>query len=292
MIFSMTGYGRKEGSWNQMTVTAELRSVNHRFSEISIRIPKMFSPLEEPLKRLIQERCHRGRVELTLSMSGTKEAGKTLVLDWPLARQYYRVLHQLQQELRLQGPVDLSLLATNRDIVSIVEEPIRDVSLQRKVERLVVGALTDLNAMRRREGRTLRRDMEARLRSVQSTVTHIRARAPLAVQAQWKRMKQRIQTLMKEAPVEEQRLNQELAMFADRADITEELVRFESHLEQFRTALKTGGTVGRRLDFLLQELGREVNTIGAKANDLDISSRVVDLKSELERLREQVQNIQ
>lgn len=292
MIYSMTGYGRKEGTWNQMTVIAEVRSVNHRFSEVMIRAPKMFSSLEDGLKRIIQERCHRGRVELSLSVSGTKEAGKTLVLDWPLARQYYHMLDQLQQELQLGGTIDLSLLVANREVVSSVEEPVQDESLRRKVEQVVIGALAELNAMRRREGQALRRDMRERLAAIQRIEKHIRARGPVAVRAQWERMKQRIQALVDDVPVDGARLSQELAVYADRADITEELTRFESHVHQFRATLTTGGTVGRRLDFLLQELGREVNTIGAKANDLEISSRVVDLKSALEKLREQAQNIQ
>lgn len=292
MIKSMTGYGRREAVWAGGSLAAELRSVNHRFCEVVVRLPRTLSSSEDELKRVIQRRCARGRIELTVSVSGGREVERTLSLDRSIARQYHRLLRDLQRDLRLKGEIDLGLLAGFREVISVSERPVEDRGLPRLVARLVAGALSDLDAMRRREGATLARDTRDRLAAVRQDLAHIGARAPLVTREYFDRMKARVEKLLPPPAMDLTRLHQELALYADRCDFTEELTRLGSHLTQCDAALKSREPVGRRLDFLLQEMGREINTIGSKANDADISTHVVRIKGELEKIREQVQNIE
>jgi uncharacterized protein (TIGR00255 family) len=273
-------------------VTAEVRAVNHRHCEIVTRMPRILSGLEDEVKRCIQSRCARGRIELTISLSGARETQKSLSLDRSLARQYYRLLRELQTELKLAGTIDVALLAGFRDLLVVDERAVADRRLAPLVKRLVSGAVADLDAMRRREGTALGKDMRGRLLALRAAMDAIRQRAPLAVEGQFERMKLRVEKLLGGADVDKARLHQELAMYADRSDITEELTRLESHLVQFETGLTGREPIGRTLDFLLQEMGREVNTVGSKANDATIASHVVQMKGELEKVREQVQNIE
>jgi uncharacterized protein (TIGR00255 family) len=292
MIKSMTGYGRREGPWSGGTVTAEARSVNHRFCEIVVRVPRGLGSLEDPLKRIVQHTCARGRIELTVSMSGGREVPKTLTLDRALAKQYHRVLRDLKRELKLTGAVDVSLLANFRDIIVASEQPVDEAALAKTVTRLAEHAVGDLERMRRTEGTALARDVHERLTTVRNAVTAVRDRAPDVAREAFDRMRARVEKLLGAEAPDPSRLNQELATFADRYDIAEELTRLGSHLGQFEAALKSSDPIGRTLDFLLQEIGREVNTIGSKANDVSIAAQVVRLKSELEKIREQVQNIE
>jgi uncharacterized protein (TIGR00255 family) len=292
MIKSMTGYGRREESWEGGTVTVEVRAVNHRFLEIVTRLPRSLVPLEDQFRRLVQTQCSRGRFELTVTLSGDRDGEKTLSLNRRVARQYHKLLKDLQRELRLGGNIDLALFAGFRDIIETSDRPLAAGPLKQQVVKLLKGALTDLEAMRRREGLALERDLIDRLHGISQEVDAIATRAPLVVQEYFERMKARVERLMGPEQVERGRLNQELAVYADRCDLTEEVTRLRSHLEQFTAGVKGRKPVGRTLDFLLQEMGREVNTIGSKANDSEISQRAVTIKGELEKIREQVQNIE
>ena len=292
MLISMTGYGRSEEAWSGGTVTAELRSVNHRFCEIVVRLPKVLSSLEEELKRMIQQRCARGRVELTVSVSGGKDAGKQLSLDQALARQYHGLLRDLKKQLRLSGSIDVAMLAGYRDLITVSDRPIDEKRLLQTAKRVTVKAVSILDQMRRREGAALTKDVKQRLNIVREEIGCVEQRAPHVAQEYLLRLKARVSKLAELPELDEGRLSQELALYADRCDISEEATRLGSHLAQFETALQSEEPVGRTLDFLLQEIGREVNTIGSKANDADIAMHVVRLKGELEKIREQVQNIE
>jgi len=292
MITSMTGYGRREAVWRGGPVAVEVRSVNHRFCEVVVRLPRALSSLEEEVKRMIQRRCARGRIELTVSLPGGKDGGRTISLDRSLAKQYHRLLGDLKRDLRLGGTIDLALLAGFRDIVSLSDQPVADRKLTAIVKRLVTGALADLDAMRRREGAALAHDAKSRVQVVRQAVASIATRTPHVVQEYFERMKARVEKLVGAGQVDSGRLQQELALYADRCDVSEELTRLESHVAQFTAALNSRGPVGRTLDFLLQEMGREVNTIGSKAGDAEISTQIVQIKGELEKVREQVQNIE
>lgn len=292
MMVSMTGYGRSEAAWSGGTVTAELRSVNHRFCEVVVRLPKVLSSLEEDVKRMIQQRCARGRIELTVSFSGGKDTGKQLSLDHALARQYHTLLRELKKELRLSGSIDVAMVAGYRDLISVTDRPLDEKHLLQTARRVTADALSALDQMRRREGAMLAKDVVHRLHIVREEVERVERRAPLVAQEYFTRLKTRIAKLTELPELDHGRLAQELALYADRCDVTEEVTRLNSHLVQFQATLKSEEPLGRTLDFLLQEIGREVNTIGSKANDADIAAHVVKLKGELEKIREQVQNIE
>ena len=289
---SMTGYGKREVVWKGLSLNVEVRSVNHRFCEVVPRLPRSLTGLEEELKQLVHRQCERGRVELSVLINGAGPRRKSFLLDTVAAKEYYRLLQKLQCELGVDGQIDLGLIAGLRDVISVSEQNVEEGDVKPAVCRLTKGALDDLHKMRSREGKALQSDMLKRLQAIRRVLKGIAHRAPLSVQEHFERMKKRVAKLLGDDPPQMDRLAQELATYADRSDITEELTRLDSHLSQFQDASKSKGAIGRRLDFLLQEMGREINTIGSKANDAEIAIHVVDVKSELEKIREQVQNIE
>ena len=292
MIRSMTGFGRRQAPWQDGSVTVEMRSVNHRFLEIACRLPRPLSHLEESFKKAIQQRCARGRIDITVTVQGGKSRAGSVNLDQPLAKQYHQALRTLKKSLKLSGSIDLALMAGLRDVVSVSEQPAEDPKLAKMVQQLTGQALTDLDAMRTREGEALAEDMRARIRNIRGHKTLVALRTPLLAQETFDRMKIRVEKLLGSETPDPPRLYQELAVYADRGDITEEIVRLDSHMIQFEETFNRAESVGKTLDFLLQEIGREVNTIGSKANDAEIAGHVVQMKAELERIREQVQNVE
>jgi uncharacterized protein (TIGR00255 family) len=273
-------------------VTVEVRSVNHRFLEIGCRLPRPLSHLEDSIKKAIQQRCARGRIDITVSLQGGKGRAGTVILDQALAKQYYQALRSLKQSLKLSGSIDLALMSGLRDVVSVSDQPAEDPKLAKVVQRLTSQALTDLAAMRTGEGKVLAEDMSTRIQTIRRYKTLVAGRSPLLAQEAYNRMKLRVEKLLVSEVPDLPRLYQELAVYADRGDITEEIVRLDSHMVQFEQTLNSTEPVGKTLDFLLQEIGREVNTIGSKANDAEIGGQVVLMKAELERIREQVQNVE
>ncbi len=292
MISSMTGFGRRQAAWQDGMVTVEVRSVNHRFLEVACRLPRSLGHLEEGIKKAVQQRCTRGRVDLSVLLQNGKGKVASVNLDQGLAKQYHQALLQLKKSLKLPGTIDVALMAGLRDVVSLSDQPPEDPKLGKVVEKLVGQAVADLQDMRRREGKALATDMRGRAEVLRGYRATIQSRAPQAVLDIFERMKVRVQKLMEGDPPDLPRLHQELAIYADRGDITEELVRLDSHMVQFEQQLNCAESVGKTLDFLVQEMGREVNTIGAKANDAEIASCVVKMKAELERIKEQVQNVE
>ena len=292
MIRSMTGFGRKQALWQDGTVLVEIRSVNHRFLEIGCRLPRAVSAHEDALKKAVQQRCARGRIDMTVTIQSGKGRAGTVNLDQTLAKQYHRILRTLKRSLKLAGSIDVALIAGLRDVLSISDQPADDPKLAKLVHKLVVEALDDLVNMRDREGAALAKDMKGRLASMRDHRTVIGKRSPKLIEEMFARMKQRIEKLLGGEPPDLPRLHQELAIYADRGDITEEIVRLDSHMIQFEQQLNRAESVGKTLDFLLQEMGREINTIGSKANDAEIAAHVIHMKAELERVREQVQNVE
>lgn len=292
MITSMTGFGRQQAAWSDGTVTIEVRSVNHRFLETSIRLPKTMTSLEEGFKKTIQHYCARGRVDLTVILQGGRGNVRSLQVDAGLAKQYHEALRTLQRTLKLKGVIDIGLMAGLRDLIVLSEQPTDDRKLTRLVEKLGRQAVLEMANMRKREGALLAEDIRDRLKRLREAKTTVSARAPLVAQEAFERMKVRVEKLLGDSIPDLPRLNQELAVYADRSDITEELVRLNAHMIQFNDTIQRAEPVGKRLDFLLQEMSREVNTIGSKANDVTITTEVVGMKTELERLREQMQNVE
>lgn len=292
MITSMTGFGRRQGTWSDGTVSVEVRSVNHRFLETSIRLPKSMNELEETFKKTIQQHCVRGRVDLTVLLQGGRGSARAVQLDVALAKQYHQSLRTLQRTLKLKGSIDIGLMAGFRDIMALSEQPTDNPKLTKVVEKLGLLAVSDMAKMREKEGALLAQDILARLDQVRDCRSAVSSRAPFIAQEAFDRMKQRVEKLLADSIPDLPRLHQELALYADRCDITEELVRLDTHMIQFERALQGTEPVGKMLDFLLQEMGREVNTIGSKSNDAAIRADVVRMKAELERMREQIQNIE
>lgn len=292
MIHSMTGFGRRQAPWQDGSVTVEMRSVNHRFLEIACRLPRPLNHLEDSFKKAIQQHCTRGRIDITVTVQGGKGRAGSVNLDQPLAKQYHEALRTLKKSLKLSGSVDLALMASLRDVISVSDQPTEDPKLAKMVQQLTTQALGDLDTMRTREGKALAADMSARIQMLRGHRTRVAARTPFLAQEAFGKMKIRVEKLLGSEIPDPPRLYQELAVYADRGDITEEIVRLDSHMIQFEETLSRTESVGKTLDFLLQEIGREVNTIGSKANDAEIAGHVVQMKAELERIREQVQNVE
>lgn len=292
MIRSMTGYGKKDDTSKQAGVTVEIRSVNHRFLEVSVRVPRSLAQLEDQIRKAVQQHCLRGRVDVSVSVHNNGNGLKTVAIDQALAKQYHTALKKLQKTLGMRGALDISVLAGFRDIVSLSDQPVDTDQVSKTVLRVLGGAVTDLDRMRRREGEALAKDLAIHLEAIRTAKTAVAKKAPVLAQETFDRMKIRVQTLLQGEVPDQARLLQELAVYADRADLSEELVRLESHMLQFDQTLRSKESVGKTLEFILQEMGREVNTIGSKANDADIAALVVRMKAELEKLREQVQNVE
>ncbi len=288
----MTGFGRGEAGGARRSFTVEVQSVNHRFLEVRCRLPKRLLSLEPRVQRAIQQRFARGHFEVAVQEQALEGSGRTLRVDLTLARQYVEALRTLQRELDLPGDVTLEQLAAQRELIT-VEEP--EESLEGAWTELapaVTAALDALEAMRQREGAALAAALEAHLGEVEATVARLIARAPSLVAIQRDRLRERVAELLDGRLPDPVRLEQEVALLAERSDIAEECERLRSHVAQFREALGQAGQQGRRLEFLLQEMHREANTTGSKVGDAALAHEVVGLKAALERLREQVQNIE
>lgn len=292
MIKSMTGYGRGQAPAGEGYWVVELRTVNSRFLDPHLRLPSGLIGLEERVKKYLGERLSRGRASLTLTSSGAVQAPPRLVLNRPLVREYRRVLDELREELGSDLDPGLAPYLSNRDLILAEEEAPDLEALWAQVLPALDEAINQAEAMRATEGAALAQDLAERLERLEALFNQAAARAPEIVENYRLRLGERLAKLMEIPEVEPQRLALEVAVIADKCDITEEAVRAKSHLEQFRAFLQAPEPVGRKLDFLLQELNREANTMGSKSPDAEASQLIVELKAELERVREQVQNIE
>lgn len=290
MIKSMTGYGKGEEEHEGRRFTVEIKSVNHRYCDITLKLPKRYSSLEGEIRKTVSGVISRGKLDVTLVAEEGEGAPANLEVDMQLAESYYSALYGLKERLGLAGDITVRELSSVPDIITFKEEPL-DVERDWPFIRSAINNSIDaLDRMKRSEGEALTYEIFGRLEKISQAVNDIRERVPLVVQLYRDRLTERIGSLGYE--LDQGRLAQEVAYFADRCDISEELVRLRSHLEQFRTIADSPEPAGRKLDFLIQEINREVNTIGSKGNDALISQKVVEVKAELEKIREQVQNIE
>lgn len=289
----MTGYGNAEAQTTAGRFTVEVRSVNHRFCEILVRLPRDLTTLEDRVRSAVQTRVLRGRVDVTIMREERGTRAKTVRSDIDLARAYAQALRELADVLGVGGEIPLSQLTSFPDVLK-VEEAREDVeALWPDLARAVDAAVGALVAMREAEGRRLAGDLQARLARVDELTRTVDARTGTAAMEYAQRLRQRIAQLLGEVPLDEARLATEVAVFAERVDVSEEVTRLRSHLTQFRHEMDdAAGAVGRKLEFVLQEMGREANTIGSKASDLEITRAVIAVKGELESMREQVQNVE
>jgi uncharacterized protein (TIGR00255 family) len=292
MLKSMTGFGRAEGETTLGKAVVESRSVNHRYCDISIKLPKRLSLFESRIKEIIRSQVSRGRVDVFLRLDTVGEERVQLSVDLELAQQYYRVLQELKEKLQLKDDITLNLLAGAKDIITTKEETGDMEPYWEEVLPILKQSFKNMDDMKRLEGESLTQDLQKRLENIAQQLQMIKQQFPSHLKATFSRLHERLRSLLEGMEVDPLRFQQEIALLGERTDITEEVVRAESHLAQFCSMLEGNEPVGRKMDFLLQEIQREVNTISAKANDAEISQRVVEVKSELEKIREQVQNIE
>jgi uncharacterized protein (TIGR00255 family) len=292
MIKSMTGYGRVVALLDGRSIVVEAKSVNHRFLEISLRTPSALFPLEMEYKKKIGERFQRGRIDVSIRLEGEGADTSKVNLNLDIARSYFDVLNRIKAEFHLQEPITLKSLTVFRDIFTPPSETQLSADFLDQVEKALQEALSMLGNMRQDEGIVLYSDMEMRLKVITEILETIRVRSPQVVLEYQKRLADRIKELTAGYALDDARLAQEVAIMADRCDITEEIVRMQSHIGQFEALLQSDDAEGKKIDFLLQEMNREINTIGSKSNDAEITRQVIEAKSELGKLREQAQNIE
>lgn len=291
-IKSMTGYGKGEVQQNDVTVTVEIKTVNHRHSDISLKLPRTFLNLENSIRKQIGQALGRGKIDVYVNYEISSEAKAVPTINRDLAAAYHRLFAGMAAEFQMQDQVTIGHIINQRDVVQIGESEIDEETLGVCLGRATEFALEQLIAMRLAEGEETRKDIDERLNSAEAILTQIELRAP-QVPLEWQvKLTERLAKLQQNVEWDPQRVAQEIAIFTDRCDISEELARFKSHLVQFRALFNEAEPVGRKMDFLVQELNREVNTMGSKSNDAGLTMAVVALKSELEKVREQVQNIE
>lgn len=292
MIRSMTGFGSAELERDGQRLTAEIRSVNHRYCDVSMRAPKLVSAYEDQVRQLIGERYSRGKFNLTITWSGAGDEGEVLKVNEPVADRYVALLDQLRLRYKLESGLDMRTLAQLPDVFVWEHTALSDEQTWSLVKQIVTHACENMEAMKSREGRSIADDLEHRLTILRTQLDLVSERAPYRPLEAKERLMTRVQTLLGDVEMDPIRIAQEVAMMVDRLDCTEECVRLSAHIDQFRSLIEGAELAGRKLNFLLQEMNREGNTIGAKSNDVAITRAVIVMKEEIERLREQVQNVE
>jgi len=289
----MTAYGRGEVQQEDVIFIAEVRAVNNRFRDIILRMPKNYQILDNDLRAIISSRIRRGRVEVCIQVENNGgENPYDLELNVPLVNSYFKIFEQLRDQFGLDKEIRLESLCQMRDVVLFKPEPVDIDRMRPGLQEVVLLALDSLDVMKTKEGAALEADISKRLEILEGYINEVEERSPHLVEEYRSRLKEKVAHMLNDVAVDESRLAQEVAFFAEKSDITEEIVRLRSHLKQFRGYLVMDEALGRRLDFLIQEMNREVNTLGSKASESRISRIVVEMKAELEKLREQVQNVE
>lgn len=287
----MTGFGRSKKVSGPFSVNVEIKTVNHRFTEFSIRMPRQLLKIEEKIKKELNRHIRRGRVEVYVTLDGEGNVTRGVHVDWKLIDEYYHFIRNAKEKYNLEGNITLKELLGHEGLVYIEESEIGNEQLENVVLKSIADAVISLKQMRQAEGEELKKDITANLYQLEIAVTELRKYAPFVVRSYKERLTKRMQEFLS-GQYDEARILTEVAIFADKADINEEMTRLCSHIQQFLQTLENLEPIGRKLDFLVQEMNREVNTIGSKANDSNIAKMVVEMKSLLEKLKEQIQNIE
>ena len=291
-VTSMTGFGRAKESIDGLDITVEIKSVNHRYFEFSSRIPRAYMFLDEKLKSLCQQKISRGKVEVAVLIEDISDKSIELSINESYADAYIDALHKLAKKYRIKDDIKASVLAGNSDIFVMKRRDIDEEVLTDGVMTAANTAIDNFIAMRAAEGERLVNDVKSRAQYILEKVAFVEERSPKTVKEHRERIEQKIKELIGDVHIDEQRLLTETAIFADKIAVAEETVRLRSHIGELCSLLDTGGAIGRKLDFIVQEMNRETNTIGSKAQDMEIARIVVDIKSEIEKIREQIQNIE
>ncbi|MBQ3094192.1 MAG: YicC family protein [Clostridia bacterium] len=292
MVRSMTGYGRAQQTIDGMDITFEIKSVNHRYYEYSSRLPRAYGFLDDKIKNYVNRCVSRGKVDVYLFIETVDAPGSTVTVNHTLAKAYLEAYRELAQTYGIREDISVSLLSRNPDVLTVHKSAEDEEAIWNAVKVVLDEALAKFIAMREVEGARMRDDVLSRRATILAAVEQVEARSPETVKEHMAKVEQRMRELLDGAAVDEQRLLTEAAVFADKIAVAEETVRLRSHMDQLEQMLAGDEAVGRKLDFLVQEINRETNTIGSKASDVAIARLVVDMKAEIEKIREQIQNIE
>lgn len=292
MVKSMTGYGRAVETVNGREFTVEVRSVNNRYLDCTVKLPRNLSFGEDAVKQAVKTSISRGKVDVFVSVRSEGAQETAVSLNKPMAEGYLAVLRQMRQEYGLAGEITVSMLAGLPDVFLLDKPPVDEEQLLADFLSVVQKALANFDAMRRAEGTALAADLRGRGETILSLVAQVEAGSPQTVADYRARLEAKLKEVLANTAIDESRILTEAAIFADKVAVDEETVRLRSHLNQMNTMLDAGGPIGRKLDFLLQEMNREANTIGSKCSDVRLARVVVEIKAELEKIREQTQNIE
>ncbi len=292
VLYSMTGYGSARGVVEGQSVTVEIKSVNNRFLDCTVRLPRTFLFAETSVKEAVSSQVRRGKVEVNVSVQNALDTGTVVVVNRELAREYYNAVSVIAEDLGLETGLNALNVARFPDVLTLEKKELDKDAAAEGLVRLTVEAVEEFNAMRAREGAKLKEDLLTKLDTIARYVSIVEERSPQTVREYRQRLEERLRELLEDRSVDEQRLITETAIFADRTAVDEETVRLRSHIDQFRLLLDEGSPLLRKPDFLLQEFNRESNTIGSKCNDAELTQVVVELKSEIEKIREQIQNVE
>ena len=292
MVRSMTGFGRAQASVEGYNITVEIRSVNHRYFEFYAKMPRAYSFLEEKVKALLSTGISRGKVECSIQLEATADESVVVSVNEPLAKGYVDAVRQIADTFNLPDDMTAFTVARFSDVLSVSKAPVDEELLWSKVSPVVQEALDGFVSMRATEGERLADDVLSRAETILGNVAYIEERSPETVKEYNDKLLERMKTVLGDVQVDEQRLLTEAAIYADKIAVAEETVRLRSHIAQMHEFMQSTVAIGRKMDFLIQEFNREANTIGSKAQDVEIAKKVIDIKAEIEKIREQVQNIE
>ena len=292
MIKSMTGYGRAQGSFSGGDITVEVKSVNNRYLDCGVKLPRGYAYLEEGVKSQVQKTISRGKVDVFITINAAGADNVKISVNEPVAKGYIDAMHRLVQEYGIQDDISASAISRFSDVFLVEKQEQDENEVKSAISGVVAEALDAFDAMRTREGEALKTDLLQKAEGILTLVSKVEERSPITVKAYRERLTAKMQEVLEDRQIDEARIIQEAAIYADKVAVDEETVRLRSHVDQLQTMLREGGVIGRKLDFLMQEMNREANTIGSKGNDVEQARNVVNIKSELEKIREQIQNIE
>lgn len=292
MINSMTGYGTAKGKIEDLDVTIELKSVNNRYLDTSVRVPRGFVFLEDKIKSTIQSKLSRGKIDVFVTIDSSSSEDLIVRINEPLARGYIEALKSLSEEFELSNNVDAVTISRFPDVLSLEKKEMDMDAVSAGIQELTLAAVADFDRMRAIEGEKLQLDLYEKISCIESLLGKIEEEAPKTVEEYQNRLLQKMKDVLEDSSVDENRIIQEAAIYADHIAINEETVRLHSHIAQLKMMIEQGSPIGRKMDFLIQEFNREANTIGSKCQNSEVAHYVVDMKSEIEKMREQVQNIE
>ncbi len=292
MIKSMTGFGRCEVSEAERKITVEMKSVNHRYLDVNIKMPKKLNYFEAAIRSELKKYIQRGKVDIFISYEDLTESDVCIKYNKEIAAEYMEYLRQMAEDFRLENDIQVSKLSRYPEVLTMEERTVDEEEIWKVLGKAVQGAAEGFVETRIKEGENLREDLLSKLDGMLQHVDYITERSPQLIEGYKTKLRERVHELLEDAQIDENRLMMEITLFADKVCVDEELVRLRSHIEATKKALEDGGSIGRKLDFIAQEMNREANTILSKANDLETSNRAIELKTEIEKVREQIQNIE